>query len=242
MVLGNSIAKLVQKNSEIRKENFNLEQQVERYKNQVQDLDTKIHNLEGQVEMMQQQQNLRVEQQTPSTSQPDKKPSLDILQQSQQPNRKPDLEKLQPSEQPPALHPPSKLSQPNFLEKYEFKKLNHFERMQQERGHQTKNLIEPEVSKVETDGPDDGEEPEDLLEVNMLHCFIKNSKSIFLLPTKKFLLELRQCVGKFFWPFGFPGLLIFRSFGLSGLSKSGTGPVQNPYFEVRNFSETVLRN
>ena len=180
MVLGNSIAKLVQKNSEISKDKLNLEQQVERYKNQVRDLDIKVQNLEGQVEMMQ-QQNLRVEQQTTSTSQPDKKPSLDILQQSQQPEQKPALDKLQPSEQPPTQQPPSKSSQPNFLEKYEFKKLNHFERMQQERGHQTKNLIEPEVSKVETESPDDGDEPEDLLEVNMLHCFVKIQNYYFSL-------------------------------------------------------------
>jgi hypothetical protein len=174
LALGNSIAKLVQKNSEMNKEKLNFEQQVEKYKNTVRDLGMKIQTLEKQVEMMK-QQNLRLEQQRTSTSQPDKKPSIEKLQQqqSQQSDQKPDVNKLEHSEKPPTQNPQSKSSQPNFLEKYEYKKLNHFERMQQERGHETKNLIEPEVSKVETDCPDDGEETGELLEVNTFITFKK---------------------------------------------------------------------
>jgi hypothetical protein len=155
---------------------------VERYKNKVRDLEIKIQNLEGQIETKKQQPNLRLEEQTTLSLQTDKKPSLP--QKSHLPEQKSAIEKLEPSETSLASNPPSKLSQPNFLEKYEYKKLNHFERMQQERGHKTQNLIEPEVPKVETGGPDDGEETGDLLEVDMLQCFISIQEYFIQILTK----------------------------------------------------------
>ena len=77
--------------------------------------------------------------------------------------------KQQPSQsQEGSQKPPQKGAQPNFLEKYEFKKLTHFEKMQQERGHQTEKS-EPELETDFLDNPENGfEDDKDFWEVNKL--------------------------------------------------------------------------
>jgi hypothetical protein len=95
--------------------------------------------------------------------------------------------KQQPSQEscPSGQKQPQKDVQPNFLEKYEFKKLNHFERMQQNRGQQTETN-EPEFSKSETeylDSPEKvAEDDKDFWEVNtpILRSILEQSTSILV--------------------------------------------------------------
>jgi hypothetical protein len=90
-------------------------------------------------------------------------------------------------QQPSKESCPSGQKQPQkgVLEKYEFKKLTHFERMQQNRGHQTETH-EPECSKSETeclDSPENvAENDKDFWEVNtpILGSILEQSLSILV--------------------------------------------------------------
>ena len=149
-------AKLAQKNMELSKQKSTLEEQIETYKKTVSYLEIR-NQVNPETSQQQQTQHQQQHQQEPDQKrkfkmlepshlqQADQKPDVDtslLPSQSQQPVQKPEVENLKPSQFQ---------RQPNFLEKYEFKKLTHFEKMQQERRHRRIQNLEEELVTPETE-------------------------------------------------------------------------------------------
>ena len=135
---------------EISKQKSILEEQIETYKKTISDLE--IRNQVNPETLQQQQTQQQRQQQQHQLQEPDQKIKFKMLAPSN----------LQPADQKPDVE-----RQPNFLEKYEFKKLTHFEKMQQERRHRGIQNLEQELVKPETE-VQNGNDTEDDEEVSLL--------------------------------------------------------------------------
>jgi hypothetical protein len=147
-------SKLVQKNMEISKQKSVLEEQIDKYKRKISDLEMRSC----------QQTKLQVNPETMHRQEPDQQTTVGGLVQ-RHPDQKPVVNGSSlPSQQSEVKKlKPSQIRGPNFLEKYDFKKLTHFEKLQEERRHQIQNLDsdnakpEVEVSTSYDDAEYDGE-------------------------------------------------------------------------------------
>jgi hypothetical protein len=139
LIIENFFSQLARKSQEISEQNQRLKKEADDYRKRIVGLEAEIGKKKISAR---QSDNQRPVTAIPEASQHpveqmDPKPTAIQQQPTAVKKQSTVVKKLPTESQKSSQKPSQKVVQPNFLGKYEFKKLSHFEKMQQERAHQT---------------------------------------------------------------------------------------------------------